>query len=362
MAAIVRQLKKIIRYSADDYNRVVRYKYFDDVICKSSFAYSNLKGIILPDTITSIFDYAFYECNNLTSVDIPYSVNFIGDNAFYACENLATVKVRAKVPPILGDRAFKYYSNGEKILPNLTAICVPEESVDAYKAAEGWSDYVSIIQPAKDYIKVVLNVTDGEIDTRVADYNARFNASCIEVDGNYISITDGAKKDFLYRLSSGLHTIKYYLIYSKATVIDTSSGVFGSPANVDSIELPDNITIIGNSVFGGITPINSISLGNSITKIGSYAFYSYNKNKQFTSIVLPATVTSIETSAFSSNCPNLTTITVEAVTPPTLGNNYSLPPLAQLEHIYVPAESVDTYKAASIWKNYKNIISAIPEE
>lgn len=362
MAEITLLRKKIIRYSADGYNKVVRYKYFDDVICKGSFAYSNLKRVFIPDTITAIFNSAFYKCDNLTSIDIPYQVNIIDTKAFYACTNLATVKVRAKVPPILGDGAFKYYNNGEKILPNLTAIYVPEESVDVYKAAEGWSDYASIIQPAKDYIKVVLNVTDGEIDTPVADYNARFNASCIEVDGNYISITDGAKKDFLYRLSSGLHTIKYYSIYSRATVIDSALGVFGSSANVDSIELPDTITTIGNSTFGGVTPINSINLGNSITTIGNYAFYSYNKNKQFTSIVFPATVTSIGDSAFSSNCPNLTTITVEAITPPTLGDNYSLPPLAQLEHIYVPADSVATYKAASIWKNYKNIISAIPEE
>ena len=38
------------------------------------------------------------------------------------------------------------------------------------------------------------------------------------------------------------------------------------------------------------------------------------------------------------------------------------PAASPLEHIYVPADAIDTYKAADGWKEHANIIQAIPQE
>lgn len=90
------------------------------------------------------------------------------------------------------------------------------------------------------------------------------------------------------------------------------------------------------------------------TSIGSRAFFEC---KSLSTVTIPNSVTSIEYGAFD-NCTGLTSVTIEATTPPTLGanafNNTNNCP------IYVPAESVDTYKQATNWSSYASRIQAIP--
>ena len=95
--------------------------------------------LVIPNTVTSIGSYAFYDCSGLTSVTIPDNVTSIGDSAFYRCSGLTTLTVKATTPPSFGSGIL----NG---CPALTTIYVPAESVDAYKAADGWKDYASKIK------------------------------------------------------------------------------------------------------------------------------------------------------------------------------------------------------------------------
>ena len=48
-------------------------------------------SITLPDSVTSIGNYAFYDCSSLTSITIPKSVTSIGKCAFYRCRSLTNV-------------------------------------------------------------------------------------------------------------------------------------------------------------------------------------------------------------------------------------------------------------------------------
>ncbi len=52
---------------------------------------SSLTSITIPDSVTSIGDYAFCNCDALTSVTIPDSVTSIGYDAFYGCYSLTDV-------------------------------------------------------------------------------------------------------------------------------------------------------------------------------------------------------------------------------------------------------------------------------
>ena len=61
----------------------------------------------IPDSVTSIGDYAFASCTSLTSVTIPNSVTSIGDCAFYDCTSLTSVTIPNSVTSI-GDWAFDY--------------------------------------------------------------------------------------------------------------------------------------------------------------------------------------------------------------------------------------------------------------
>jgi len=59
----------------------------------------------IPNSVTSIGDWAFDDCDNLTSVVIPDSVTSIGDYAFYYCDSLTSVVIGDSVTNI-GYRAF----------------------------------------------------------------------------------------------------------------------------------------------------------------------------------------------------------------------------------------------------------------
>lgn len=95
----------------------------------------------IPETVTSIGQYAFCGCGSLNSVTIPNSVVSIGYGAFCDCINLATVSMLATTPPVLGGWNIFPSSN-----PNFT-IYVPYGSLNTYKTADFWNDYEPYIKP-----------------------------------------------------------------------------------------------------------------------------------------------------------------------------------------------------------------------
>ena len=99
----------------------------------------SLTSVTIGDSVTSIGNYAFQGCNSLTSVNIPDSVTTIGEYAFFACLSLTSVYCKATTPPALdGTYVFDYNGSGRKIY-------VPTDSVYAYYSATRWSKYASAI-------------------------------------------------------------------------------------------------------------------------------------------------------------------------------------------------------------------------
>lgn len=104
-----------------------------------AFAPAGLTEYAIPDSVTTIGDGAFANCDNLTSITIPDSVISIGMAAFYDCNSLTSVYCKATTPPILGDNyVFDNNGSGRKIY-------VPYQSLDAYKTATNWSKYADDI-------------------------------------------------------------------------------------------------------------------------------------------------------------------------------------------------------------------------
>ena len=92
----------------------------------------------IPDSVTSIRVGAFYDCSSLASVTIPDSVTEIGEEAFEYCYSLKEVYCKPTTPPTGDNYMFNGNASGRKIY-------VPMESVEAYKSASYWKDYVNSI-------------------------------------------------------------------------------------------------------------------------------------------------------------------------------------------------------------------------
>ena len=101
--------------------------------------HSGLTSVTIPNSVTSIGNYAFFNCSGLTSVTIPNSVTSIGDSAFNGCSGLTKLVSLAVEPPICGKGAF------EKVDKTTCQLLVPQESINKYKTANQWKDFLNIL-------------------------------------------------------------------------------------------------------------------------------------------------------------------------------------------------------------------------
>ena len=150
--------------------------------------------------------------------------------------------------------------------------------------------------------------------------------------------------------TTGEHIVKFGL--TDSTFI-ANSFLWNTPTI--SVTIPNGVTTIYDGVFQSQSNIKKIVLPNTVTTIGKYFFYNCS---QISSITIPSSVTSIGSYAFSF-CAALHTYTIEATTPPTVGSE-SFSNTGTVNNIYVPAESVETYKTTSPWSIYASRIQAIP--
>ena len=94
------------------------------------------KSTIIPKTVTTIGKSAFEGCSGLALVSIPSSVTTINIGAFSRCSDLVSFTCLAIEPPICR-KSFDEINEDCRLF-------VPKESIDKYKAAEGWKEFEHI--------------------------------------------------------------------------------------------------------------------------------------------------------------------------------------------------------------------------
>ena len=123
-------------------NQFTKLTIGDNITSIGNYAFydcSSLISVTIGNGVTSIGNYAFYGCSSLTSITIPNSVTSIGMHTFDGCTSLTSVYCKPTTPPSGDIRMFDDNASGRKIY-------VPTASVNAYKSASYWSNYASYIK------------------------------------------------------------------------------------------------------------------------------------------------------------------------------------------------------------------------
>ena len=137
---------------------------------------SSLTSVIIPNSVTTIGIEAFSGCTNLQKVYIGNSVKTIGEFAFNKCTNITQISSEAVVPPTC---VFDVFA---KINKSKCKLIVPKNSLDAYKQAPQWRDFLLIEESTTGITNTVYNKA-GLVDVYTIDGAKRLSkASTDEIN------------------------------------------------------------------------------------------------------------------------------------------------------------------------------------
>lgn len=114
-----------------------------DVIMRAAFDYcTHITNVNLPAELTYLQGYAFNHCFNLKSVCFSTRITDLGDFIFTSSNNLSEIKILNPNPP----RIRKYNYPFETVDKTKCKLIVPKGSIEAYKSATGWNEFINIIE------------------------------------------------------------------------------------------------------------------------------------------------------------------------------------------------------------------------
>ncbi len=327
----------------------------NDTLGDYMFYGCGLTSVKIPNSVTRIGENAFCHCQSLTSVTIPNSVTSISYGAFSDCSSLTSITIPNSVKSI-GERAFS-------LCQSLTSIAVEEGNTYYHM------DSNCLIETASNKLIRGCNLTSVTIPNSVTSIGYGAFSDCSSLTS--VTIPN-------YVTSIGSQAFSYCSSLTSVTIGNSVAsigyGAFSSCRSLTSVTIPNSVTSIGFGAFEDCLSLTSIDIPNSVTSIGSYAF---NFCISLTSVTIPNSVTSIGDCAFQ-DCSSLTSVTIGNsvasisylafkdctalvklvslnTTPPTCRDNS----LADIDKdsctLYVPKNSLEAYKAADQWKDFKNM-------
>ena len=142
--------------------------------------------------------------------------------------------------------------------------------------------------------------------------------------------------------------VKYAVLNGNAYVYGTGAmktSLFEGNTNITRAVILDGVTNISSSAFLRALNLASVTIPRSVTTIDSYAFNYCS----LTNVTVYENVTSIGLMAFATN-KSLSSLTCLAPNPPSASSSILM--YVSGCTVYVPAESLETYKSTNAWKDF----------
>ena len=322
-----------------------------------------LTSVTLNDGLELINGSAFEGCSSLTGLTIPSTVNYISINAFKNCSNLTSVVSEIKNPPVIEDNVFEG-------LPSSVILTVPAGTKSIYQSTPGWSKFQNVVESGN--VVPGVEFVQNSIHYRVKNDG---DAEVTEVDANTKNVD-----------------IPEEVTYGGRTYVVSSIGenAFEGHSDINYLSIPSTIKRIGEYAFidcGSSMTVNiadpvawcqmelgnehssplssagkvlvydiettDIKIPNTVNSIGNFTFYQCRKIK---TLSIPGSVTTIGSSAFE-DCTGLTSISF------TYGNvsisGSAFEGCTGLTEVTIPG-SVNVI-AINAFKNCRNLTSVISE-
>ena len=272
------------------------------------FGYSGLTSVTIPNSVTEIHYSAFEDCSGLTSLTIPNSVTSIGYYAFSGCSSLTSITIPSLVTWI-GSSAFSGCSG-------LTSITVDSDN-PVYDSRNNCN---AIIETATNTLIAGCKNTIIPNSVTSIDDEAFYGCSGL------ISVTiPNSVTSISYRVFCHCSGLASVTIPNSVTSI--SNYAFEGCSGLTSVTIPNSVTEIHYSAFEDCSGLTSLTIGNSVTDIGPWAFY---------------------------NCTNLAEVTCLATTPPSLGGDVFYG-IASPCTLTVPCGTEQAYQASGWGTDFSTI-------
>ena len=244
----------------------------------NAFFQADFSGIVLPEGLITIQDFAFAYNSRLKSVTIPSTVEALYYGAFQRCSGLDRIEIKRAdhVLDLRQSDPHSYYSYNVFFETNNCPIYVPNNLLESYTNGEPWDAYGSLCETGNRYFSAQ---QPNEIWYTTTD-------------GTTLSFTPAQEEQF------GIASYSDYgRIIFENDITEIPESFLENNTKLKTISLPDGVKHVMNYAFRYCSNLEDVSFGNQLQKIHAGAF-SYC---DLQSLVLPEGLTEIQSVSFEGN-------------------------------------------------------------